>query len=552
MAGQSANSRSSVANYFEVDGAGANHPIGSERHLTRADSDSAAIVVHHLPRSTSYETLQSMFLCAKDFVGADFFPDADQSGSRSAIARFQTMDAAEQVKANLNGKSTVSAGNPIVAEIWEASPNNGPLGRRMTFDMGMMRNGASSISSSASSNGINGRHLSRFNSTFGPSGGLPPFANGQTNGTHAQPGDLSSPDYHNAYQSTKNHSPNSHRVSGKAMIGEEGDDEEQAAILSDSLAYAQNDYPPPSARSSHRPSLPHFPSSAFSGLSLNSGPSTSGPLTSPPASDLPSSRSTMSMQSPNGIYSPTSSTGPNMPFHLMNQQYPRHHFPPVNPADQNPPCNTLYVGNLPVETSEEELKTIFSKQRGYRRLCFRTKQNGPMCFVEFEDISMATRALNDLYGHPLHNSVKGGIRLSFSKNPLGVRAGQHPNSHMAGSQAPPAPQGPMPSMPSMTPMQPFSTANGPPPGLAAPPGLNNQSASGGPSGMGPYSPMGSMHGMNGMMGQVHPSMMTPGYGMPMQGYMAPMRSPNNQDSVSGSTYGAQWIGGAPTTGSSSQ
>ncbi|KAG0294839.1 hypothetical protein BGZ98_001604 [Dissophora globulifera] len=33
----------------------------------------------------------------------------------------------------------------------------------------------------------------------------------------------------------------------------------------------------------------------------------------------------------------------------------------------------------------------------------------------------ATQALNDLYGNPLSNSVKGGIRLSYSKNPLGVR-----------------------------------------------------------------------------------------------------------------------------------
>ncbi|KAI5301398.1 hypothetical protein KEM55_001759, partial [Ascosphaera atra] len=96
-------------------------------------------------------------------------------------------------------------------------------------------------------------------------------------------------------------------------------------------------------------------------------------------------------------------------------------YPPANPADQNPPCNTLYVGNLPHDTSEDELKALFSKQRGYKRLCFRNKQNGPMCFVEFEDISAATKVLTDLYGWQLSNSVKGGIRLSFSKNPLGVR-----------------------------------------------------------------------------------------------------------------------------------
>ena len=127
------------------------------------------------------------------------------------------------------------------------------------------------------------------------------------------------------------------------------------------------------------------------------------------------------------------------------------------------------MGNLPIDTSEDELKAMFSKQRGYKRRCFRTKQNGPMCFVEFEDVSFATKALHELYGHPLHNSIKGGIRLSFSKNPLGVRSGQGMTS--------PGP----PNMPGV--MQgingsmlggsstAFSTANGPPPGLAAPPGL---------------------------------------------------------------------------------
>jgi RNA recognition motif-containing protein len=96
--------------------------------------------------------------------------------------------------------------------------------------------------------------------------------------------------------------------------------------------------------------------------------------------------------------------------------------PSINPVEQNPPCNTLYIGNLPMDTSEDELKAIFSKQHGYKRLCFRTKQNGPMCFVEFDDTSSATKALGELYGHMLHNSVNGGIRLSFSKNPLGVRS----------------------------------------------------------------------------------------------------------------------------------
>lgn len=44
-----------------------------------------------------------------------------------------------------------------------------------------------------------------------------------------------------------------------------------------------------------------------------------------------------------------------------------------------------------------------------------------MFVPQFDDVPCATKALNDLYGHTLNGLVKGGIRLSFSKNPLGVR-----------------------------------------------------------------------------------------------------------------------------------
>ena len=88
-----------------------------------------------------------------------------------------------------------------------------------------------------------------------------------------------------------------------------------------------------------------------------------------------------------------------------------------------------------------------------------------MCFVEFEDISFATKALNELYGHPLHNSTKGGIRLSFSKNPLGVRSQHNPGSSSS-SGAMGGMNGSMSSAANG-----FTTASGPPPGLSMPPGL---------------------------------------------------------------------------------
>ncbi|KAJ6515384.1 hypothetical protein C8R45DRAFT_810975, partial [Mycena sanguinolenta] len=105
-------------------------------------------------------------------------------------------------------------------------------------------------------------------------------------------------------------------------------------------------------------------------------------------------------------------------------------------VDQNPPINTLYVGNLPalpsasgggagtgtMEYLEGTLRELFGAQPGFRQMSFRPKTNGPMCFVEFDDVSYATRTLNELYGNTLGGLIKGGgIRLSYSKNPLGVR-----------------------------------------------------------------------------------------------------------------------------------
>ncbi|WVF67001.1 hypothetical protein IAT40_001744 [Kwoniella sp. CBS 6097] len=111
-----------------------------------------------------------------------------------------------------------------------------------------------------------------------------------------------------------------------------------------------------------------------------------------------------------------------------------------NPADQNPPINTLYVGNLPAISPpthppnflEEALRTLFVHSPGFKRMSFRQKINGPMCFVEFEEVPYASQAIKDMYGHTLNGLVKGGIRLSYSKNSLGQRGNAHPSGTNTG------------------------------------------------------------------------------------------------------------------------
>jgi RNA recognition motif-containing protein len=124
-----------------------------------------------------------------------------------------------------------------------------------------------------------------------------------------------------------------------------------------------------------------------------------------------------------------------------------------NGVDQNPPINTLYVGNLPTspppagmppDALEASLRDLFQSRPGFRRLSFKQKSSGPMCFVEFEDVQYATKTLNELYGHNLNGLVKGGgIRLSYSKNPLGVRTTPTTATNCAPqSQQPPPPPPP--------------------------------------------------------------------------------------------------------------
>ena len=61
-------------------------------------------------------------------------------------------------------------------------------------------------------------------------------------------------------------------------------------------------------------------------------------------------------------------------------------------------------------------------------------------------MNYASRALNDLYGHQLNGLVRGGIRLSYSKNPLGVRSSTNSlNGNNNSGQNQPAPSNPLTS-----------------------------------------------------------------------------------------------------------
>ncbi|KAF2673083.1 hypothetical protein BT63DRAFT_145962 [Microthyrium microscopicum] len=431
-----------------------------------------SILIRKLPRNCNSDVLRSMLLFAKDVADMRFvdFDFPDDKGFQTAIVRFSSLASANDARELLHGKTMGADATPLVVEV-----HNAPAGRRNTVDGISLRHGPNQASSMAPTNGL--RQSSRFNGTFqnleklSPPNGMDTLPAPESNSANIQ--SLFSPQ-----------SPLANSTVSKSIINDDPTDE-TGKLLNDAVTFPKGgDSTNPNM--GRRLTAQHMPISRFGNLSLSTANQNAG-LTSPPMSAMVSPRSIVPSQSPNPTMSPSGMTplpglGPNSAYPMPPQHYHRPNYPPVNPADQNPPCNTLYVGNLPMDTSEDELKAMFSKQRGYKRLCFRTKANGPMCFVEFEDTSFATKTLNELYGQPLHNSVKGGIRLSFSKNPLGVRSGQNTSNHSMMNS-----HGSMSNMGTHSGQGGFSTATGPPPGLSAPPGFTSPS-------------MPNMNGMNGMNG----------------------------------------------------
>lgn len=410
-----------------------------------------AVLIRRLPRNIGIEAIQSMLIFAGDLIDTELitspYTEDRERGFATALARFQTADSAIEAQRKLHGRPNTSREANMIVEAYSTGSINGAYERRNTIDGTYIRTQNSSASS--------GR--SRFNSTFQTTERVTPPLPTSNSGIN---GDFPTPENSAHFQNLfspqsplTNGTDGNHRITGKSMINDDTADDETGELLKDPIAYAK------SGQQMRRATNPAIPVTRFGSLSLNT-----------PNGDQSSALSPMG----NGFASPrtngSASTGLGQsiePAYAHN--YPRPQYPPVNPADQNPPCNTLYVGNLPIDTSEDELKSLFSKVRGYKRLCFRTKANGPMCFVEFEDVSFATKALHELYGHPLHNSIKGGIRLSFSKNPLGVRSVQ---SNGMGPHPVMSPQAMAPGFSGMVNGGNFSAVSGPPPGLGSPPGLS--------------------------------------------------------------------------------
>lgn len=408
--------------------------------------------IRRLPRNYDAGALSTL-LAFTDCKDSFLVKHDDDKPYLTGVAMFADLAQARDAQERLNGKQNSDHTATMIVEISIDDDHFGS--RRNTLDGTNGRHPSTSATSSASSNNIPlVRHNSRYSNSFA-------YSNAQD----VSP-PLRSPEASRLQTLFSPTSPVANGISGNSLRNDDlGDDDTQ--LLSETLPHTRNVHYSGPQRNGNSDML----SSSFNTLSLTTSLSSghSSGVMSPTDNGIVSPRTYSAVQSPS-VNTPPSTMAPNGGWTFTR---PRQSMPPANPADQNPPCNTLYVGNLPPNTCEDELKSLFSRQRGYRRLCFRTKHNGPMCFVEFEDINYAAQTLDNLYGTMLTNSVKGGIRLSFSKNPLGVRRDQ------SGPGSPMSPQS-MVSGFSNGSGAPFATANGPPPGLPVPAMRGQPSLSHGP------------------------------------------------------------------------
>ncbi|KAL3492444.1 hypothetical protein BJX62DRAFT_236262 [Aspergillus germanicus] len=89
----------------------------------------------------------------------------------------------------------------------------------------------------------------------------------------------------------------------------------------------------------------------------------------------------------------------------------------------NPPSDTLHVGNIPPDTSDEEISTLFRTQPGYMGFSL---GDSTSAFVMFEDARTAGKALSNLTGSRLSKSEEIGIRLYFSHRKFGLTRSDAP------------------------------------------------------------------------------------------------------------------------------
>ncbi|XP_073144183.1 uncharacterized protein [Henckelia pumila] len=94
---------------------------------------------------------------------------------------------------------------------------------------------------------------------------------------------------------------------------------------------------------------------------------------------------------------------------------------PVQNTKDNPPCNTLFIGNLGENINEEELRVLFGAQPGFKQMKIIRQERHTVCFIEFEDVNSAAHVHHSFQGAVIPSSGSVGMRIQYPYNPFGRR-----------------------------------------------------------------------------------------------------------------------------------
>ena len=299
------------------------------------------------------EALRSMLLFAEDLIDATFVTHdlPEDRGFLSALARFKTLDGAQEVRRKLHGKVNSTKEATMIVYLLSGDDISSPskadanqFGRQM------------SNTSSGSSSGTLTRQSSRYNSTFKSMDKSlpPPSATVMINEDYI--GEMNIQTKNDSPPTSSYHLGRS-QVSGKSVITKDVLDEETGELLKDPVAYASSTsrvgVTPISAISPqrHPPTHHHHLNlSRLASLSLSTnddyGPQQRLAFQQQDGMTSPT-RMVPSLRSPGSELPPPlmMNAGPMSPslYPMSPSQYQRHQYPPANPADQNPPLSLIHI-----------------------------------------------------------------------------------------------------------------------------------------------------------------------------------------------------------------
>ncbi|KAK4742614.1 hypothetical protein SAY87_000615 [Trapa incisa] len=128
---------------------------------------------------------------------------------------------------------------------------------------------------------------------------------------------------------------------------------------------------------------------------------------------------------------------PPIPLHAPSHVPAPSSYLPVQNTKDNPPCNTLFIGNLGENINEEELRGFFSSQLGFKQMKILRQERHTVCFIEFEDVDSATNVHHSLQGAVIPSSGSVGMRIQYSRNPFGKRKDSNHLIAAPGANGPP-------------------------------------------------------------------------------------------------------------------